>query len=312
MALELGTLRDRVAAEGRVVRVVIAEVRGSAPREAGAAMIVGPAGLTGTIGGGALEHEAMRIAETLEAPRVLRRALGPELGQCCGGAVTLVFEPFDAARLAEIGEDATARAVAPGAGAMPLAMRRALAEARGQGTRVPVLWQDGWLLEPVARPERSLWIWGAGHVGRAIVAVIAPLPGLAITWIDTARDRFPETVPDGVEVVTAADPALLARHAPAEAAHLVLTYSHALDLALCDALLTRGFGWAGLIGSATKWARFRKRLAEAGHGDAQISRIRCPIGDTTLGKHPQAIAVGVAAALLREAAHQDALKDKIA
>lgn len=317
MALDPELLRRRVAAEGRVVRVVIAEVRGSAPREAGAAMIVGPGGLSGTIGGGALEYEAVRLATGLTAPRVLRRALGPELGQCCGGSVTLVLEPFDAAGLARIDESAAgfARPVAPGAPGrdeMPLALRRALAAGRGQGLAPPVMLRDGWLLEPVVRARRPLWVWGAGHVGRAVVSVMAPLPDLAITWIDTGPERFPETVPEGVETVSAADPARLAAHAPEDAGHLVLTYSHALDLALCDALLGRGFGWAGVIGSATKWARFRKRLSEAGHAAAQISRIRCPIGDRTLGKHPQAIAVGVASALLRETAHQDALKDKIA
>jgi xanthine dehydrogenase accessory factor len=312
MGVELEHLRRRVAAEGRVVRVVIAEVRGSAPREAGAAMIVGPAGPTGTIGGGALEFEAIREARGLEAPKVARRALGPELAQCCGGSVVLVFEPFDAERLAALGGESFARPVARDAGEMPLAMRRAVARARAQGASVPVMLRDGWLMEPVARAERALWVWGAGHVGRALVSVMAPLPGRAITWVDTGPERFPDEVPEGVEVVTAAEPARLAAHAPGDAVHLVLTYSHALDLALCDALLRRGFGWAGLIGSATKWARFRRRLAEAGHPDAQISRIRCPIGDKSLGKHPQAIAVGVAAALMRETAQQDALKDKIA
>ncbi|WP_375689270.1 xanthine dehydrogenase accessory protein XdhC [Pseudooceanicola sp. LIPI14-2-Ac024] len=310
--LELDLIRRRVAREGCVLRVAIAEVRGSAPREAGAAMVTGPAGLDGTIGGGALEFEALQVAAGLAGPKVLRRALGPELGQCCGGAVTLVFEVFDAALLAGIDGPGFARPVVAGAGEMPLAIRRALSEARAKGAEVPVLLVDGWLLEPVAEARRPLWIWGAGHVGRALVAVMAPLPGFAITWVDTGAERFPDAVPEGVTTVPAADPAQLAAHAPADAAHLVLTYSHALDLALCDALLRRGFGWAGLIGSETKWVRFRKRLSEAGHGDAQISRIRCPIGDKSFGKHPQAIAVGVAAALLRETAQKDALKDKIA
>jgi xanthine dehydrogenase accessory factor len=103
-------------------------------------------------------------------------------------------------------------------------------------------------------------------------------------------------------VVPAADPALLADHAPSGAEHLVLTYSHALDLELCHRLLSRGFGRLGLIGSATKWARFRSRLAALGHSPAQIARIDCPIGDPGLGKHPQAIAIGVAGALLRRPA----------
>jgi xanthine dehydrogenase accessory factor len=156
---------------------------------------------------------------------------------------------------------------------------------------------QGWMIEPVTAPAREIWIWGAGHVGRAIVAVLAPLPGLRLTWIDTDAARFPE-VAAGVVQRIAANPGDLVTGAPREAEHLVLTFSHALDLELCHRLLRHGFGTLGLIGSATKAARFRSRLAALGHADAQISRIRCPIGQPELGKHPQAIAVGVAADLL--------------
>jgi xanthine dehydrogenase accessory factor len=182
---------------------------------------------------------------------------------------------------------------------MPLAVKRLLAAARGQGVRPAPGLVQGWLVEPVAAPGRQVWVWGAGHVGRALVAVLAPLPGMAITWVDTGPERFPEAVPEGVTVVPAADPAVLADHAPAGAEHLIVTYSHALDLELCHRLLRRGFGFCGLIGSATKWARFRSRLASLGHEPAAVGRIRCPIGDPGLGKHPQAIAVGVAADLLK-------------
>jgi xanthine dehydrogenase accessory factor len=102
-----------------------------------------------------------------------------------------------------------------------------------------------------------------------------------------------------VTVLPAADPALLVGHCPARAAHLVLTYAHALDLELCHRLLGHGFSSLGLIGSQTKWARFRSRLRALGHADGQIGRIRCPIGDSALGKHPQAIAIGVAQDMLQ-------------
>jgi len=159
-------------------------------------------------------------------------------------------------------------------------------------------------------PTRPLWIWGAGHVGRALVDVLSRLPQLEITWVDTAAERFPETVPGNVRVVPAADPARLVARAPVDAEHVVLTYSHALDLALCHELLQHGFGHAGLIGSATKWARFRKRLGAMGHAPAQIARIACPIGAPHLGKHPQAIAIGVAADMLARAAASAAIKKK--
>lgn len=185
-------------------------------------------------------------------------------------------------------------------GAMPLAVARALARARGEGVRA-LVWAGGWLAEPVAAPARQVWVWGAGHVGRAVVAVLSPLPGVALTWVDVAATRFPDAVPAGVTVRVAPDPGALADTAPPEAEHLILTFSHALDLDLCHRLLRRGFAACGLIGSATKRARFRARLAALGHGATAIDRIACPIGDPALGKHPQAIAIGVAAAFLAAA-----------
>jgi xanthine dehydrogenase accessory factor len=101
-----------------------------------------------------------------------------------------------------------------------------------------------------------------------------------------------------VRALPAADIARAVALAPTDAYHVILTFSHALDLALCDGLLRQGFAACGLIGSATKWARFRARLASLGHGPADISRIMCPIGEPALGKHPQAIAIGVAARMM--------------
>jgi xanthine dehydrogenase accessory factor len=240
------------------IRITITKTAGSAPRDAGTQMLVWADRTEGTIGGGTLEWEAMA-----EARRMLRDGrkshqaripLGPALGQCCGGAVSLAWE---------------------------------LAEA---------------MIAPEARP---LWIYGAGHVGRAIVAVMAPLPDYLITWVDTHVDRFPDTQ---VTTLVAVDPAQAVKHAPANADHLILTYSHEIDLALCHALLSRDFNSVGLIGSATKWARFKGRLAALGHSSAQISRIACPIGDPSLGKHPAAIAIGVATAMIKP--HASLIKDR--
>lgn len=299
MAFDLAELRAAVARHGRVTRVVIAATHGSTPREVGAAMLVWAGGQSGTIGGGALEFELARLARQQSSPRRLsRHALGPEMGQCCGGAVEVLSEVYDATSVdAMTDQPIIARAVSQDS-EMPLAVSRLVALERAQGIAPEPQMVDGWMVEPMERPTRVLWIWGAGHVGRALVQVLAPLPGLHITWVDTNATRFPEEIPDRVTALPAHNPARLVGHAPQGADHLILTYSHALDLDLCHGLLDHGFASAGLIGSATKWVRFSKRLAGLGHAPDQIARITCPIGDPTLGKHPQMIAIGVAANLL--------------
>ncbi|MGB8812955.1 MAG: xanthine dehydrogenase accessory protein XdhC [Paracoccaceae bacterium] len=305
---DLEALKAAVAAQGRVARVVVAEVAGSGPREVGAAMLVWRGGASGTIGGGALEWEAMTRARAMldlgldvgpdaGGARLDREALGPKLGQCCGGAVTVLTEVYDAPRVAALAGDVIARAVL--GGVMPLAVARILAAARGQGVLPAAGLVQGWMVEPVARPLRQVWVWGAGHVGRALVGVLAPLPGVALVWVDVGPERFPVQVPEGVTVLPCSDPALLVAHAPQTAEHLVLSYSHALDLELCHRILQHGFGRLGLIGSATKAARFRARLRGLGHAEGLIARMVCPMGDPSLGKHPQAIALGVAVEFLQ-------------
>jgi len=301
--LDRAALTDAVARHGSVVRVVIAAHQGSSPREAGAAMLIWAGGQDGTIGGGALEWQATRQARALLATprtRVDRVPLGPALGQCCGGAVTLVSEVFDAGSLALIPESGLYARRIEGGAEPPLTLARALRDARGQG-QAALIWKSGWLAEPVANTARDLWVWGAGHVGRAIVCILAALPDIRVTWVDTDPSRFPGMIPAGVIARPHPDPAALVATAPQQAEHLILTFSHALDLDLCHRLLTHGFAACGLIGSASKAARFRARLAALGHAPTAIARIRCPIGDPSMGKHPQQIAVSVAAELLRSA-----------
>ncbi len=278
-AEELGAALD---AHGRVARVVVVDTRGSAPRRAGTAMLVFEAGQSGTIGGGALEWRAAADARALLAsgggPRVDRHALGPGMGQCCGGAVTLVTEVLEA-----VPEGPVRVLRTKPAGAVPV-----------WAPEVPG-WRDGTLVERVGSQARTLWIWGAGHVGRAIAAVVAPLGTHAVTVIDLSAklDGLPAGTP-----LPCADMPALAAHAPKGADHLILTHDHAIDLALCDALLRRRFTSCGLIGSATKRARFDARLRAMGHPNP-FGPIECPIGDPALGKHPQAIAIGVARRLIR-------------
>jgi len=310
MAFDLDALRAAVHAYGTVWRVVIADLRGSSPREIGAAMLVWADGQQGSIGGGALEFTAAQAARD-GAPGISHHPLGPALGQCCGGAVSLVTERYDAGTLETLDGSVIARPVGPKI-ERPLKVARLIAEAQNKGTLPAPQLIDGWMVEPVLRPSRQIWIWGAGHVGRAIAAVLDPIPEIEITWVDTSPERFPEGGPDGPVRIPAADPALLVPHAPGTAEHLILTYSHALDLEICHRLLVHGFRYAGLIGSATKKARFRSRLAQLGHESQQIDRISCPIGDPALGKHPQIIAIGVATEVIRRGQVDERRKDMTA
>ena len=310
MSFDLDALRAAITKRGRVVRVVIAEVSGSVPREPGAAMLVWSDGQSGTIGGGALEFEAAKRARTLLTDRIDLVPLGPGLGQCCGGAVVLVSELYDADRVATLAETYALRNLGEVANA-PLSIQRQLKDARAARGSVDLAFGDNWILEAIATTQQPLWIFGAGHVGRALVSVLAPLGRFDLTWIDTAADRFPDVVPADVTQLIAANPADLVEYAATGAQHLILTYSHALDLELCHRLLDHGFAAAGLIGSRTKWARFRNRLQQLGHSDAQISRICCPIGHPELGKHPQAIAISVAADLLSQEARTEAKMDRV-
>lgn len=299
-------LAAAIAAHGPVVRVVVADIAGSTPREVGAAMLVWPDGMAGTIGGGALEWEALRAARAMlaagEPTRVTEHPLGPALGQCCGGFVRLVLERFAAAPTLE--GPLFARPMAEGAGPPPLGVERALRAARGGQPVAPFL-SEGWMVEPLGPAPEPLWLYGAGHVGRAIVDTLAHLP-VQITWIDDAKARFPDRVPDHASALIAANPADAVAHAPDRALHLVLTYSHALDLEICHRVLGRPFEMLGLIGSATKKARFLTRLAALGHSPAVLARLTCPIGNRALGKTPGAIAVGVAHQLLTRDARKAA------
>ncbi len=312
MSFDLSSLAQAVEAHGRVARILIADHKGSSPREAGTSMLVWGTGYSGTIGGGALEYQAIKNAQKQlqnnSLTSVQRIPLGPNLGQCCGGSVTLVTEYFTQATLPDT-DTIYARPVKPDT-PEPLWVKRIQAKLRN-GTDTPdTHLQDGWLVEPIAQPLQPVWIYGAGHVGRAIIDTLQGLP-FDVTWIDTSADRFPAKIPENVTQLVAQNPALVARHAPHDAQHYILTYSHAIDLELCHAILGHSFKTVGLIGSKTKHARFITKLRALGHSSTQISRIICPIGDPSLGKEPKAIALGITSALIHECANVTAQKEAL-
>jgi xanthine dehydrogenase accessory factor len=251
----------------RAVLVEVSEARGSVPREAGTRMLVDAHGVEGTIGGGHLEWKAIasareRLARGENCNGSEHFALGPSLGQCCGGAVTLVYSALDAPAL------------------------------------------QRW---PVAAPRFDLQLYGAGHVGRAIVKALAPFD-VRIAWIDGREEEFAAAQRDAplhpvAQVRTVCVDTIEAevRHAPAGAFYLVLTHQHELDLRITEAILRRAdFGYLGLIGSKTKRQRFMHRFEQRGVAPDALLRLTCPIGVPGIaGKEPEVLAAAVVAQLLQ-------------
>jgi xanthine dehydrogenase accessory factor len=245
----ISALADLQAQGEPCVLVTIIEELGSTPRNAGSKMVVSAGQLFDTIGGGHLEYEAMRIAREMlvsgqQGTHLQRFSLGASLGQCCGGATVLLFEPM-------------------------------------------------------AAVQAQIAVFGAGHVGRALVPLLASLP-CRVRWIDSREQEFPEQIPAGVRKIVAEEPIDEVDALPAGSYCIVMTHNHQLDLELSAAILARNdFTWFGLIGSKTKRAKFEHRLRDRGLGPAVLQRMRCPMGLAEVkGKLPIEIAVSIAAEII--------------
>lgn len=313
------------------VLVTIAEVAGSAPREAGTRMIVTGDVCLGSIGGGHLEFKAIAAARDLIGTgrsEIQEFPLGPSLGQCCGGKVALLFEdlPAQGADGWRAAVEAARHLTEPGVlvsgdhSRKMLVTEGSIAGSLGAGSvettaiatarellrndgRVPSLdrTDDGAILlfEPLRPNDFSIVIFGAGHVGRALVKVLAEV-SCQIIWVDSREDEFPDALPPNVRAEVSAAPEYDVDAAPPDSFFLVTTHSHQVDLKLSERILRRGdFRYFGLIGSATKRRRFEKRLLNRGLTRQAIDRMTCPIGVQGItGKHPAVIAVAVAAEVL--------------
>ena len=230
------------------VLITVLNERGSVPRDRGSKMIVTADQQFFTIGGGHLEFQCIEMARAMLAqgralPHCEPFSLGARLGQCCGGATTILFEPL-----------------------------------------------------PVNQPQIA--VFGAGHVGQALVRLLHTLP-CHIHWIDE-RAACLADAPEGVTVCHSDDPAAWVSQLPADSYFVVMTHHHPLDLAICEAILRRDdYRYAGVIGSQTKRQRFEYRLGGKGFSAPQLARLRCPIGlPEVKGKLPAEIAVAVAAEII--------------
>ena len=310
-----GVALERLASGVSVALVTILATEGSTPREAGTRMLAWPGGQWGTIGGGALERlatdQARRMLESEGGPcfAVQDYPLGPLLAQCCGGRVRLMIE-----RLGENDRPWLAKAARQSQPYVEVALTTRLTE-NGVSRRLefnpeqgPAVCVNGVaaqargptpspgdvILVRDSQPNALVRLFGAGHVGKAIAGAIAPLP-LSLDWRDS-REAF--ATPVGARCQP---PEELAR-AAAEPSDftLVMTHDHGLDYALTRAALSRrNLAYVGLIGSATKRARFLRRLRDEGFEDDALAKLTCPIGLPGLaGKAPAIIAASVAADLL--------------
>jgi len=247
------------------VLVTVASTRGSVPREAGTWMAVFENDSIGTIGGGHLEWDAIRRAR-----EALRR---------CAVEVTV----------------------------QSVTLGPALGQCCGGALQLAYTWVDAADADTLAArlrtAPRPLALFGGGHVGRALVQALAPLP-YAVTWIDSRDEVFPADTPAAV-TQEHSDPVQGAVAQLAPGSHvLVMSFSHAEDLDIVAACLQRlrdaaDLGFIGLIGSRTKWASFGHRLAERGFTEVERARVTCPIGLPGItGKAPEVIAASVVAQLL--------------
>lgn len=317
-------LADLSAAGERAVMVTVAGIRGSAPREVGAKMLVTSTDTLGTIGGGQLEYQCSRIAFGMlgddEQPKLRKFPLGSSMGQCCGGVVDVLFEPVASVLptwLQDLralhGQRQASVVATPLAGAsnklvitaddvygdgVDHAALIAVARAALQAGRIDEQPAD-WFLELVVGADLNIAVFGAGHVGTAVVRSLSALD-CNIRWVDSRRNVF-RTTPANVRTVEAAEPALEVAAMPSGSCFLVMTHSHAIDYEITARILQRSDAlYCGLIGSKSKRRRFEKRLRAQGFTEGALEGLVCPIGVTGItGKKPAEIAVAAAAEILQ-------------
>jgi xanthine dehydrogenase accessory factor len=325
--------------QGPCVLVTMNLILGSAPRESGCRMIVSESQCLGSIGGGNLEFTAIAQARELlqksSQPRQTHQpyGLGPALNQCCGGAVTLLFEVFSGQCpewLADLARESRQRVLVMAIDqSEPLRIVLLGSESRPDSVPPPVWGEikdlistnynesftvensdaireyehagEKWWLELTQVNQPNLALFGAGHVGHAVVRQLEQLP-FSVSWIDSRADVFPNALADNIQVLKSEDPAREVARQQTGTLFVVMTHSHRLDEDICYEVLARKeFSWLGLIGSETKRQRFVQRLNKRGIAKEKLQRLICPIGLAGIsGKQPANIALSLVAQLMME------------
>ena len=281
-----------------------------------------------SVGGGVLEHMAIQraradIREDLCERRLISFPLDSDSQQCCGGIVVLLFEPLletDAQWLKVLTpvviEEGALLVTALGDHAsdkLVVTKQQQLTDSRI--SKAILNWQSSrrgpdvcliddedqqFLCEFIMPPHFKLVLFGAGHVGRALVRTLAP-HRCQVLWVDAREQEFPARLPDNVSSLISSDVAGVISNAAAGSYVLVMTHRHPLDYEICELALARGdFGLVGLIGSSTKRRRFASAMNRAGLDPGLVAKLCCPIGVPGIhGKQPQVIAASVVAQLLQ-------------
>ena len=249
------------------VLVTLVGVSGSTPRNSGTKMVISQDETFDTIGGGHLEHKAIKYAQKMLASgkndqHLEHFQLGSNLGQCCGGNASVLFECFAAVGV-------------------------------------------------------NIMLFGAGHVGQALIPILAQLP-CQITWVDSREAQFPDYMNSNIDLyhnvhkVVSEEPELEVASMPDKSYFVVMTHNHQMDFDISQAILKRGdFAYLGLIASDTKWRRFQQRYKHRDIDPQQVARMNCPIGlAQVVGKLPMEVAVSVAAEIINVYQTQQLAQDK--
>lgn len=274
MTTRSAELTGFLAANPDTIVCTLTSVRGSSPREQGTFMLVGRTNLFGTIGGGALEYmvieHARRLIASGQAAEAMDVPLGPEIGQCCGGRVEVALAYAD------------------------LATRQRLAEiVAGEDAALP-----------------HVFIFGAGHVGRALAQILAILP-VQLEVIDTRREEL-DLLPGDIAARAVAMPEVVVRSAPWGSSYVILTHDHALDFLIAQEALARTDApYVGMVGSLTKRARFASWFKAEGGEAGALQRLVLPIGQMGLGdKRPEVIAALAAAEIMVHIGQREAESER--
>ncbi len=255
--------RGFLATRPHAILIEIIGTQGSTPRETGTFMLVSDDAIWGTIGGGQFEYMAIRNARELLAGsgglETMDIPLGPEIGQCCGGRTQLHFRKVTGGVVSEL-------------------------EKKRSGE---------------TEQQAEVYLFGAGHVGRALAAALAPLP-LLVTLVETRKEEL-ANLPAEARTRLVPMPEALVEEIPSGAAVVILTHDHALDFLIArEALARTDLAYTGMIGSATKRATFSSWLLREGSGEKNwMDRLTLPIGGSTVkDKRPEVIAAMTAAEIL--------------